>query len=200
MRAVTRAEIQDIDRRATSEYGIPELTLMENAGRAAAEVILREFAPRAATVICGVGNNGGDGFVIARHLEAAGARAHVYALGPESAYRGAALANHRRVRPGPLVWSDVVVDAIFGVGLNRPVAGATADLIREMNEHSPIVAVDIPSGLDADSGLPLGVAVRADVTVTMGLAKVGLLRPHARAYVGRLIVVDIGYPPALAGA
>ncbi|MBI2931032.1 MAG: NAD(P)H-hydrate epimerase [Planctomycetes bacterium] len=199
MRAVTRHEIEEIDRRASAEFGIPATTLMENAGRAVARIVLQEFKPKAVTVVCGKGKNGGDGFVAARHIAEAGVRVHVHALAAESEYSGISLENFRQVRTGPLVWSEVVVDAIFGTGLTRPVEGKVRDLIEEINRHAPIVAVDIPSGLDADTGRPLGAAVRATLTVTMGLPKVGLLVPEARPYVGRLIVADIGYPRELVG-
>lgn len=197
MRAVTREEAQEIDRRAAEEFGVPAATLMENAGRAVGDVVLQEFNPLEVTVVCGKGNNGGDGFVVARHLAEAGVEVHCHALGAESEYAGAALENYRRVHVGGLVWSEVVVDAVFGTGLARPVEGSWRAIIEEMNEHPPVVAVDIPSGLDANTGKPLGVAVRAAITVTLGMPKVGMLVPEAREYTGRIIVADIGFPKEL---
>ncbi len=182
MRAVTREEIREIDRRATEEFGVPAATLMENAGRAVADVVLQEFNPLAVTVVCGKGNNGGDGRVAARHLRDAGVEVHEYT--PETGY-------------AEIDWTEVVVDALFGTGLARPVEGEMLALIEEMNGNGPVVAVDIPSGLDADTGKPLGAAVRAAITVTMGMPKVGMLAPEARAYTGRIIVADIGYPREL---
>jgi ADP-dependent NAD(P)H-hydrate dehydratase / NAD(P)H-hydrate epimerase len=187
MRTATREEIVEIDRRATSEFGIPAATLMENAGRAVAALVLREFQPRCAAIVCGKGKNGGDGRIVARLLSAAGVevRVHDAVTGPAPA--------------GIFDGCSVVVDALFGTGLSREVTGGMRALIEQMNAHVPVVAVDIPSGLDANTGRPLGVAVRAAVTVTMGLAKVGLLKPEAAPYVGRLVIADIGYPAALVG-
>lgn len=187
MRAVTREEIVEIDRRAISEFGIPAATLMENAGKAVADVVLREIRPSVVAVVCGKGNNGGDGLVVARLLRAAGVDVRVHQAAGDAPPAGF------------FDGCDVVVDALFGTGLRREVVGAMRALIEEMNTHPPVVAVDVPSGLDANTGTPLGAAVRAAVTVTMGLAKVGLLQPRAAPFVGRLIVADIGYPAALTG-
>jgi NAD(P)H-hydrate repair Nnr-like enzyme with NAD(P)H-hydrate epimerase domain len=181
--AVTRAQARDLDRRASEEFGIPAAVLMENAGRAAADEVMQAFRPRSATVVCGTGNNGGDGLVVARRLAEAGVQVRCYK---------ASAAN-----PAEAQWGDVTVDALFGTGLSRPVEGPMRAWIEAMNAHAPVVAVDIPSGLDADTGKPLGVAVRAAVTVTFGWAKVGMLEPDAAPYVGRLVVADIGYPDTL---
>jgi len=170
----------EIDRRSIVEFGIPESVLMERAGGAVAAEIRRRWPGRPVDVLCGPGRNGGDGRVVARLL---GGR--VIALGDAWT-------------PTPRA---VVVDALFGTGLNRDVAGPARSLIEAVNaldrsEH-PVIAVDIPSGLDADTGLPRGAAIRSDVTVTMGLPKAGFLAPEAAAHVGRLLVADIGHPPAL---
>jgi len=199
VRAVTREEMREIDRRAIEEFGIAAATLMENAGRAVADVVLQEFNPLAVTVVCGPGNNGGDGFVVARHLVDAGVEVCCHAPAPESAYSGAALEMRRRVKLSKLEWLDVVVDAVFGTGLSRPVTGPWRELIEEMNDSPPIVAADVPSGMDADTGRPLGVAVEADITVTFGWPKVGMLQEGARTYTGRVIVADIGFPKELGG-
>ena len=209
MRHVTRREMQEIDRLATEEHGIPVDVLMENAGRAVADAV-EERASKACPVVavCGRGNNGGDGFVAARLLAERGFEVEV--LGLQNSYDEATATgrNWARVRDTldfvgrfkarPMA---VIVDAIFGTGLARPVAGREKALIGEMNRFDarwfPIVSVDIPSGLDADTGRPLGAAVRASVTVTMGLPKAGFRNPAARDLLGELVVADIGLPPAL---
>jgi NAD(P)H-hydrate epimerase len=194
MRAVTRAQMREIDRRAIHEYGIPAPALMENAGRALAA----EVRGRRVLVVCGRGNNGGDGYVAARHLANRGCAVALLEEG-EPQGEAAAMAFSARLlcretaEGGPF---ECVVDALYGTGLNRPPEGRGAELIRRINAAgATVVAADVPSGLDADTGLPLGEAVRAAVTVTMGLPKVGFAR--AAAYVGRVVVADIGLPRAL---
>ena len=180
LRHVTRAEMEELDRRAIEEFGIPGNVLMERAGAAVAEEIRRRWPGRPVDALCGKGKNGGDGRVVARLL------------------------GGRVIEPG-VDWTPrpraVVVDALFGTGLNRDVGGSARSMIEKVNaldrsEHA-VIAVDIPSGLDADAGRPRGIAVRADVTVTMGLAKVGFQVPEARAYLGDLVIADIGHPPSL---
>ena len=170
----------EIDRRAIAEHGIPESQLMERAGSVVAEEIRRRWPDRPIDVLCGPGRNGGDGKVVARLL---GARV----ITPGERWTPAARA--------------VIVDALFGTGLNRDVAGPAKEMIDAINrlnraEH-PVIAVDIPSGLDADTGRARGSAVRATVTVTMGLPKIGFRESGAAEYLGELIVADIGHPPAL---
>jgi NAD(P)H-hydrate epimerase len=159
-------------------------------------------------VVCGKGNNGGDGLVAARRLAERGFEVEVLALAPvydPATPAGRAWEKVRdrvdfvgRFKTRPMA---ALVDAIFGTGLSREVRGRERDLILRMNSLDPrwfpVVSVDVPSGLDANTGRPLGVAVRATATVTLGLPKVGFLRPEARPYVGELIVADIGFPPEL---
>ncbi len=209
MRHVTREEMQEIDRRAAEEHGVPVDVLMENAGRAVADVVAERTSPACPVVaVCGRGNNGGDGFVAARLLAERGFEVEVLALGKAYDPSTAAGRAWERAREGlPFVGRlkarpmAALVDAIFGTGLSRPVEGRERELIREMNALDrrwfPVVAVDIPSGLDANTGRPLGIAVEASATVTMGLPKVGFKSPSARKYLGELIVADIGFPPAL---
>jgi NAD(P)H-hydrate epimerase len=209
MRHVTREEMQEIDRRAVEEYGIPAETLMENAGRAVADAVADRISPACPVVaVCGRGNNGGDGFVAARILAERGYEVEVLALGKSYDPSTAAGRNWERVREVlPFVGRlktrpmAVLVDAIFGTGLSRPVEGRERDLIREMNALDrrwfPVVAVDIPSGLDANTGKPLGAAVEASATVTMALPKSGFKSAEARRHLGELIVADIGFPPEL---
>jgi ADP-dependent NAD(P)H-hydrate dehydratase / NAD(P)H-hydrate epimerase len=209
MRHVTRAEMREIDRLAIEEHGIPVDTLMENAGRAVADAV-EERASKACPVVavCGKGNNGGDGFVAARLLADRGFEVEILSLQPEYDDSTATGRNWAKVidrfdfvgrfKRRPMA---VILDGIFGTGLSRPVSGREKALILEMNGFDPrwfpIVAIDIPSGLDADRGLPLGAAVQASVTVTMGLPKVGFKNPAAQDYLGELVVADIGFPPAL---
>jgi NAD(P)H-hydrate epimerase len=210
-RAVTRAEMREIDRRAIEERGIPADVLMENAGRAIADVLSERISPACPVVaVCGRGNNGGDGFVAARLLAERGFEVEVLPL--EEGYdestpagRAAKAAFERddiefvsRLKKRAMA---AVIDAIFGTGLSRDVSGRERDLILEINrlprDYFPVVAADIPSGLDADTGRPLGAAVKASATVTMGFPKVGFSAPGAGAFVGELIVADIGFPKDL---
>ena len=170
----------EIDRRTIVEFGVPEAALMERAGGAVAGEIRRRWPGRAVDVLCGSGKNGGDGRVVARLLG------------------GRVVTPGEKWIPAPRA---VVVDALFGTGLSRDVAGPARALLVAVNaldraEH-PVIAVDVPSGLDADTGKPRGEAVRADVTVTMGLPKIGFLAPDAAAYLGEVVIADIGHPPEL---
>lgn len=199
MRYLSREEMEALDRRAQMEFGIPVETLMENAGRAVAlEVIARTTGP--IIVVCGKGNNGGDGFVAARYLGPTGRHVFVHVLA-EPDPGTPAWKNYERVRPicGEFEQGNVLIDAIFGTGLARPVAGVFRQTIESINRRKKagvfVVSVDIPSGLDANTGQPLGVAVEADLTVTMGCAKVGF--QGAERYTGEVVVADIGYPPQL---
>jgi len=209
-----RATVRSIDRAAIETYGIPGLVLMENAARGLRDVILSMHEPSpAATVmiVCGSGNNGGDGYAVARHLANAGFTVRVIGVGspaPESdAGVNRAICLRMGLQPesfdeavGASPRFDLLVDALLGTGLTRPVRGDAARCIAWMNDAGvPIVAVDVPSGLDCDTGRPLGDAVRATVTVTFVAAKPGLVAPDAREHVGRLEVVDIGAPIHLMG-
>ncbi|HVK63074.1 MAG TPA: NAD(P)H-hydrate epimerase, partial [Polyangium sp.] len=164
-------------------------------------------------VVCGTGNNGGDGFVVARHLYARGAEVEVYLAGKSEKVMGDARINHdayidlggrffelpEGAGLGPLhtalARADFVIDALFGTGLDRPITGHLADVIAVLNDAAArCVALDIPSGLDADSGAPLGIAVRADDTVTFGHLKIGMLTPEGARLAGNVHVVDLGVP------
>ena len=183
MRHVTREEMAEIDRRAIVDFGIPESELMERAGMAVAAEVGRRWPGRPVEVLCGPGRNGGDGRVVARLLKGR-------AWAPGDAWNAAP--------------RSVIVDALFGTGLNRDVAGPARTMIDAANaldpSDHPVIAVDVPSGLDANTGRPRGAAVRAVVTVTMGLPKVGFRAPGAAAYLGEVVIADIGHPPALLGA
>lgn len=217
MRVATAEQMRRCDSLAISEYGIPGLVLMENAGQGMVAVMTEAYgglAGRRVTILVGPGNNGGDGLVIARLLVELGARPEVVCCCQPERLRGDAAVNLERLTlldvvievcqdEEDLVWlerllaeSDLVVDALFGVGLAREVTGLYAAVIRLVNVvQVPVVAVDIPSGLDSDTGLPWGVCVRANLTCACGLAKFAHVQPPGREYVGRLVVIDIGIPP-----
>jgi NAD(P)H-hydrate epimerase len=214
--AVTAAEMRALDR-WTIEHGTPGHVLMERAGGGAARVLReRLHQPRGMViVVAGRGNNGGDGFVMARHLRRARVPVEVWLTARPDEVQGDAarmLARWRRVR-GPvrelttaehvaalarrLTGAAAVVDALFGTGLNAPVGGVAAGAIAAINAcGAPVLAVDIASGLSADTGTPIGTAVRATVTATFGFPKVGQLVYPGVEYTGLLAVVDIGIPPA----
>jgi NAD(P)H-hydrate epimerase len=194
-----------LDRHSIETLGVPGELLMESAGRAVAETVLRERPPGGSVlVVCGSGNNGGDGLVAARQLALLGVPVRIALLGEPAKLRGDAAANLARVRALELpvggadfraAGADVIVDALFGTGLVRELRGPAAAAVRRLNAARPrarILAVDLPSGLDADTGQPLGVAVQADVTVTLALPKLGLVLEPGRSLAGRVLVARIG--------
>ncbi|MFN7812699.1 MAG: NAD(P)H-hydrate epimerase [Planctomycetia bacterium] len=216
MRSLTRAEVRDVDRRAIEEFGLPGIVLMENAGRNAA-ALLHDLAPRAAiAIVCGRGNNGGDGFVMARHLERAGHAVRLLLACDPATLAGDAATNHRVAVAAriPLTvlaaatetaWAeslaaaDWVVDALHGTGAAGPARGPTATAIAAVSGVraagvARVFAVDLPSGLDCDTGRPLGPCVRADVTGTFVARKIGFDAPGADEFTGAVHVLDIGVP------
>jgi len=211
MKLATREIVREIDRVSIEEFGIPGLILMENAGRAVANVVLQEFPQaKSVAIFAGGGNNGGDGFAVARHLLGEGLDVITYVLSDAKKYRGDALTNFQSLRRigGRLVelkgnfskyrQADVIIDAIFGTGLDREVEGFYREAIEFINtQQVPRIAVDLPSGLDANTGFPLGLSVKADVTVTFALPKLGLAIYPGAEYAGRVYVVDITTPPFL---
>jgi NAD(P)H-hydrate epimerase len=223
MLVVTAAQMQKLDQKAIKEFEIPGLILMENAGRGIFELIRQHFAAKlcnSVTILIGPGNNGGDGFVIARYLSQEGFKVRLVLLISGEKFRNEALVNYNIVKKLglPIIEclnsdslstvskiiekSSLIIDAIFGTGLARDVTGRFARCIGMANaSEASIVAVDIPSGLSADTGRPLGTAIRADLTATMALAKVGLVLRAGNEYVGELHVVNIGIPNiAIAGS
>jgi len=216
VKLVTASQMQELDRRTIEEGGIPGIVLMENAGRGAAELLVRSF-PEARTgsiaILAGRGNNGGDGFVIARHLKNWGIQVKVYLFSSIDEVKGDAGTNLRSwlAMGGELVEvvfkgdfagvkkefskASLMVDAIFGTGLHAEVKGFLKDTISFINAlPQPVMAVDIPSGLDATTGQVLGEAIRADLTVTFCLAKIGQVIEPGVSHVGQLEVIDIGIP------
>jgi hydroxyethylthiazole kinase-like uncharacterized protein yjeF len=194
---LTAAEMGKADAFAVA-HGLPSLTLMENAGRAVTDAIVARFKPCAVTVLCGPGNNGGDGFVVARLLDEEGFTVCVAhdadhkgdAKDMSARWKGARLA----LTPEVLDGAKLVVDGLFGAGLSRPLEGAYAQMVEALNDL-PVVAIDVPSGLSGDTGEPLGgVVVKAVLTVTFFRKKPGHLLLPGRALCGETVVADIGIP------
>ena len=205
---LTRDQVRRVDELAVSRYHIRSLILMENAGRNATAIIDRVYGPNGrAFIVCGPGNNGGDGLVIARHLHSVGwtVRVHLAAdgdrLAPDTRTNFEIVSAMGMETDATLdsAADEIVVDALLGTGFAGTVRQDAAALIERINAvpKRAAVAVDVPSGLDCDTGLPGGVAVRADLTITFVAAKPGLLQPLAANWVGKLEVADIGAPPEL---
>lgn len=224
---LSRDEVRELDRRAIEGFGMPGVVLMENAGRDCAELLMWLNPERKPVVIlCGPGNNGGDGFVIARHLDNHGWPVSAWLFADPAKLTGDAGVNYRVVQasgrsvraypdwfasgmgdgvyqrdmaaaPAELArgW---VVDALFGTGLGRAIGNPVAMAVAAVNaSRAPVLAVDIPSGLDCDSGEPLGPTVKATHTATFVAHKKGFLNPASRPWTGEVHVIDIGAPRVL---
>jgi NAD(P)H-hydrate epimerase len=216
LRPLTRSEVRSIDADAAKELGLPTLVLMENAGRGAAEVLRERLKPLAKVfILCGSGNNGGDGGVVTRHLDAWGydVRAVWFAdpgkLAPDARTQYEILEKSgiaQEYHPGAvsderldalLADADWLVDGLLGTGLTRPVEGTLRTVIEAVNRSGkPVLALDLPSGMDADSGAVLGVAVKAMVTATFVAPKVGFAGRFS-INLGEVRVVEIGVPGRL---
>ncbi|MCG3110978.1 MAG: NAD(P)H-hydrate dehydratase [Candidatus Manganitrophus sp. SB1] len=218
MKIVTAEEMKKLDRKATTDYAIPSLLLMENAARGLVDEIEKTIGPAAGkrvVILAGRGNNGGDGIAAARHLRMRGAQVIVYLFSPIEKVGGDAKTsldiwmqtggvlhvagsfrwNHLTQE---LSESDLIIDALLGTGLSHPVEGDYAKAITLINRTGrKVVAVDIPSGISADTGEVLGVAVKADYTFTMALPKWGHFLQEGLEVRGQLAVIDIGFPPAM---
>lgn len=216
MRVLNATQMREADRVTIEEIGIPGLVLMENAGRAVVKELESRFEDLAfasIAVICGRGNNGGDGFVIARVLGEHGYSVSVYLAGREADVRGDAQTNLTILKrldmpvievPDDEAWeaqlpdirrAGVIVDALFGTGLKEPLRGVYQTIVRDLNAHdAPIVSVDLPSGLSADSVKPIGDAVNAVLTVSLGALKLPLVLPPAEGHAGEVVVGEIGIP------
>ncbi|MGN6148467.1 MAG: NAD(P)H-hydrate dehydratase [Rhizomicrobium sp.] len=203
---LTVRQCYDADKYAAS-HGVPTLTLMENAGRAVADAIEARWAPLTVAVLCGPGNNGGDGFVVARILRERGWDVRLALLGRRDELKGdaAAMAKRWSGSDEPLssaIFDDVtlIVDALFGAGLSRPLDGAVADLAALLNKSPiPVVAIDVPSGVAGDTGKPLdGKFIDADLTVTFFRKKPAHVLMPGRYHCGEIVVADIGIPSAAA--
>jgi NAD(P)H-hydrate epimerase len=213
--SLSRAAAREVDRRAIDEYGLPGLVLMENAGRGAAELLLRQGVTGPVCICCGKGNNGGDGFVIARHLDLAGIDVRILLAGAPEEFAGDAAINYRIVERSGLpiarwgastnktasewlhtsAWN---VDALLGTGMQGTIREPYASLIEAINASGrPVLAVDLPSGLDCDTGVPLGPCVRAKLTATFVARKHGFDNPASVPYTGDIHVISIGAPRRL---
>lgn len=212
--SLRRHEVREIDRRAIEEFGIPGVVLMENAGRGAVDLMLGWEGP--VVVCCGKGNNGGDGFVIARRLDGLGRDVRVLLFArPEDVTEDAAVNLAILERAGipirivgvdfapndvatELAGAGVVVDCLLGTGVKGELRNPFPSVIEAINAtEARVLAVDLPSGLDCDTGESLGLVVRADVTATFVARKAGFENPAAAAFLGRVEVVDIGVPRCL---
>jgi NAD(P)H-hydrate epimerase len=202
---VDAASMRALDEHTIHALGVPSDLLMESAGRAVAEAVLALWSPGdPVLVVCGAGQNGGDGLVAARHLHALGVPVRVALIAEPDSLRGDAAVNLARLGAAgvayargdvPIPDAGVVVDAVFGTGLSRAVSGVYATVLERLSQsrgRARVVAVDLPSGLCADTGQVLGVATFADVTVTLGLPKLGLALEPGRSHAGRIVVARIG--------
>lgn len=211
--AMTREQMRAYDEHAIKSCGVPGIVLMENAGRGAAERIAVRMSERTgpAVIVCGKGNNGGDGFVVARQLEARGLATEVYLLGHRDDVVGDARTNLDALEglsievfelgldlsqlDGSLARASVVVDALFGTGLSRPLDAAAVDLVRRINGAlCPVIALDLPSGIDATTGEVLGAAIHATETLTFAQPKTGLLQGDGVRHAGRVHQIGLGIP------
>ncbi|CAN5234077.1 NAD(P)H-hydrate epimerase [soil metagenome] len=214
---LTCRQLRELDRRAIEEYGIPGPVLMKNAGRGAVENMQRWGIAGKVVICCGKGNNGGDGLVMARHLDAAGVEVEIILTSPPEQLSVDAALQYRIVKHAgiklhlaspdqlkgdwfvdQLQHADWIVDALFGTGLTGPLRPPFDSAIKTIN-YSPArkLAVDIPSGLDGDLGVPLGETIWATHTVTFVALKTGFATVGAAAFLGKVEVVPIGLPRKL---
>jgi ADP-dependent NAD(P)H-hydrate dehydratase / NAD(P)H-hydrate epimerase len=198
------AEMMEADRAAIAA-GVSGITLMDNAGRAVAEAVQARWSPRRVLVLCGPGNNGGDGFVAARCLAAAGWPVSLALTGSPDRLSGDA-AWAAGTWSGPVLPADaalmsdtdLIIDGLFGAGLRRPLDGGAAMLVQAVNRSGcPVIAIDLPSGIQGDTGIVLGSAIQATLTVTFFRRKPGHLLLPGRLHCGELLVADIGIPPSV---
>ena len=220
MKLVTSAEMKDIDSNAIDKYSIPGIVLMENAGLATVNKITQifgnELTKKRIMIFCGKGNNGGDGMVAARHLINKGVEVKVYLLSSSSEIKGNAAVNLTILqsmgakiytiindkdihRVGiSMIYADLIVDAIFGIGFEGESNGVAARVIKLINESKRLIlSVDVPSGLEVDTGKVYGECVNANYTVTFGLPKIGLFMEPGYRYSGKIEVADISLPAKL---
>lgn len=210
---LSREQVRAFDAKAI-ERGVPGVILMENAGRGAAEIIAREGNCSRVVVVCGRGNNGGDGYVVARRLRTLGHAVSVFSVGPVAGLTGDAqlnyaawvglgeavveLADDLTALGGALASATAIVDGLLGTGLDREVGGVYAQVIGALNlAHAPVFALDVPSGLHANTGQVLGVAVKARRTLTFAAPKLGLYTTRGLEHAGVIDVLDIGVPASV---
>jgi len=215
MKISTVEEMRNLDKSAIENFGIPQEILMENAGEAVYFVILQEFGIRdkSFAVFCGSGNNGGDGLVTARKIHSTGGNVRIYLLGDEKRFKGSAKKNLEIVSGLPIPVTpidaiepieeelrncDAIVDALFGTGLTRNVEGPYREVIRWINHsRKTVFSIDIPSGINGNTGRIMGEAVKSDYTVSFGLPKLGNMLYPGFDYCGKLYVTHISFPPSL---
>jgi len=215
MKMASVDEMRFMDSYAIEKLSIAEEILMENAGIASVNVLKNKIglSNKKFIIFCGFGNNGGDGLVVARLIHSSGGRAKVFLLSDSSKFRGAAKTNFEIIMRLPvdvvllksaamakkdLAHSDVVIDAVFGTGLDRPVTGLAAEVINLINKSKKkVLSLDIPSGVNGDTGEVMGIAVQADYTVTFGLPKIGNMLYPGYELGGELFVSHISFPPSL---
>jgi NAD(P)H-hydrate epimerase len=214
--SLTRSQVRSIDAKAIAEYGLPGIVLMENAGRGAAEILVELDAHGPVVICAGKGNNGGDGFVIARHLELFGVETRVLLFCDPHELAGDAATNfHVLVRAQQrldvlgkspdaaaldqkLSAADWIVDALLGTGMQGSIREPYLAVIEAINRSGKkVFAVDLPSGMDCDTGQPLGACIRADHTATFVARKIGFDAPGAQKLTGQIHVVGIGVPQRL---
>jgi hydroxyethylthiazole kinase-like uncharacterized protein yjeF len=216
MLLLTRAQVREIDRRASEEYGIPGIVLMENAALAVvheAMRMLRSQRSPSALILVGGGNNGGDGLAAARHLHNRGVSVTIGLMTEPERFKGDAIINWKIVSTMKLPAEPIttaliarharglVIDALFGTGLTEPPRNPFPTIAQAVNDFcSDVLAVDVPSGLDCDTGQPLGICIRATSTVTFVAQKPGFIKSTARPYLGNVTVGDIGCPKELIDA
>jgi hydroxyethylthiazole kinase-like uncharacterized protein yjeF len=213
-KVMTRQQVRDVDAWAINTLGVPGVVLMENAGRGCCEIIIQELKRRGGSkvrIFCGTGNNGGDGFVIARLLKNAGYKVNIILCGSAAKIKGDALVNYNiaanigieieELTSAEQVKSlagncDLIVDAIFGTGLTGELKEDYIKIINAINFlNKSVIAVDIPSGLDCDNGTPLNTAIKAIATVTFVAAKKGFQTPRSIEYTGDIYIASIGIEP-----
>ena len=220
MKVVTAQEMRQIDQQTIEQIGILGAVLMEHAGSAIVRVLYEHFPEcRRIAIVIGKGNNGGDGLVVARQLALAGQPVEIFLVSPPESFAGDALTNLQIAQnlglpitpilskgelkelKSQIASADLIVDSIFGTGLRGGVRGFIAEVIKCINSAGkPVVAIDLPSGLAADTGIAEGACIQATYTVTMGLPKRGNLIQPGASLTGRLEVADIGFPPSVIDA
>ena len=210
-KVLSREQVREVDRRALSEFGLSGLVLMENAGRNSAQLLSDIGINGSVVICCGKGNNGGDGFVIARHLENANYKVRVVLCVLPADLTGDAATNFQILQKSrtpvalpPIDWkselaaADWIVDALLGTGTQGTIREPYLSAVKAINDSGRrTFAVDLPSGLDCDTGIPLGECVRASHTATFVARKPGFNVPGVERFTGKIHVIDIGVPRAL---
>ncbi|KAF0134361.1 MAG: hypothetical protein FD145_741 [Candidatus Saganbacteria bacterium] len=210
MKIVTAEEMAELDRHAIYDLKIPSINLMENAGRAAADEAVKITKGKNIAVICGRGNNGGDGFVAARYLAEKGFNVLVILIGNRKDVKKDPKTNIEKLKvpiyeapdldsfnklKNDIENCNLIIDAIFGIGLNSKIKSPYFEIITYLNSlNIPILSIDVPSGLNATDGLVMGAAISADTTITFQFAKTGFYKGEGQTHAGKIVIADIGIP------